>query len=421
MNRWGFQKRHTGNNGGFSLVELIVCIAILAVAAIPLYQSMSLSAKTNAKAQSKQNATSLAEEVMEEIKSSSIYDLKARYNGLSGDVDAKTGKSIPNEKSLGMDETGFWIDDTKNGVDRVGHLTSYSSDVMLTGTFTDKPFYVLYKPDALSTQGERFNVIATLRTSPYMNAESTDASDANSKKLPKIEEIDSANQAVISSKEFTKYDTTALDFFQHDSESFDATRQITKKEISIHKYKLTGAEYTLYDQVRVDCRVAYYDNTGADPYTRELFSGTFGRALDEEGIPSGDLSSNIYLFYRRTAPNEIITINDESDIGTHKVYLIMQDDAAEGAALTINNTILKIMKGEELMLEFDENTDLNEDGNIESTVNSEYNLVTNMTSTGDVGHIYNEEARTRVYDVDISLVRDATEYAHLHSTKEAKD
>ena len=64
------------NNKGFSLVELIICVAILAVATVPLYQSMTLSARTNAKAQSKQNATSLAESVMEEIKASSMQKVR---------------------------------------------------------------------------------------------------------------------------------------------------------------------------------------------------------------------------------------------------------------------------------------------------------------------------------------------------------
>ena len=79
------------HNAGFSLVELIIVVSILAIAAVPLMKSMGMAARTNAKAQSIQNATSLAESVMEEMKSTPIEDLKTRYAGKysmdpSGDV-----------------------------------------------------------------------------------------------------------------------------------------------------------------------------------------------------------------------------------------------------------------------------------------------------------------------------------------------
>ena len=76
-----------GDNRGFSIVELVVCIAILAIASIPLYKSMTLAVKTDAKAQSMQNATSLAESVMEEIKMTSIDDLKLRYTNVTSPME----------------------------------------------------------------------------------------------------------------------------------------------------------------------------------------------------------------------------------------------------------------------------------------------------------------------------------------------
>ena len=55
------------NNKGFSLIELLICVAILGIAAVPLMQTFGNAAKTNGKAQKLQNATSLAESIMEEV------------------------------------------------------------------------------------------------------------------------------------------------------------------------------------------------------------------------------------------------------------------------------------------------------------------------------------------------------------------
>ena len=63
------------NNNGFSLVELLVAVAILSVIVVPIMKSFTTSAITSAKAQSMQNATSLAEKQMEIVKTKTIKQL----------------------------------------------------------------------------------------------------------------------------------------------------------------------------------------------------------------------------------------------------------------------------------------------------------------------------------------------------------
>jgi len=407
-------------NRGFSLVELIICVAILAIAIIPLYRSMALSARTNAKAQSLQNATSLAESVMEEIKSTSVSDLKIKYNGVDADDN-------PNDISLGKNESAFFGGETPVPASEQATMASAAAlgvNAMLTGVDgTPKaPFYVLYLPQMWSTQErEKFDVVATLRSSTYMKegaskAKATDASDANIKKLPKIEEIDTLSQAVISSKEFARYDKAALDYFIENVDDHDVTPveniKIARKEIIIDKENLYD------DQVRVNCRVEYYPKTpysGPSPYSRDLFSGTFSAPENEDG--SSEIlpfASNIYLFYSKTQPSEIITVNDKSTRGTHKVFLIMQSGTViDGTTVNITDS------GDSGVISLNQNSDLDENGNI---VSGNYELVTNMTSLGDdKGHIYNEESGIRIYDVNVSLLKDGELITSVQSTKEVKD
>ncbi len=60
-----------GNQKGFTLLELLVTVAILAIIAIPLLNAFLISVRTDAKAKTQMRATTAATNVMEEIKASS--------------------------------------------------------------------------------------------------------------------------------------------------------------------------------------------------------------------------------------------------------------------------------------------------------------------------------------------------------------
>ena len=55
-------------NKGFTIVEVIIAVAMLAIVSIPILGSFAQSAKYNAKARNIQKATIAAQTVMEDIK-----------------------------------------------------------------------------------------------------------------------------------------------------------------------------------------------------------------------------------------------------------------------------------------------------------------------------------------------------------------
>lgn len=67
-------------NKGFSLVELLVCVAILAIISIPLLNSFLVAGNTNKKAKEIQRTTTLAQNIMETVKSQNLNDLKMMFN-----------------------------------------------------------------------------------------------------------------------------------------------------------------------------------------------------------------------------------------------------------------------------------------------------------------------------------------------------
>ena len=82
---------------GFSLVEVIIALSILAIVSVPLLSSFAQSAKTNAKAREIMNATNLAQNIVEEIKA----DGALTYTGLT-DIGAGTYVDIPTTDTLIM-------------------------------------------------------------------------------------------------------------------------------------------------------------------------------------------------------------------------------------------------------------------------------------------------------------------------------
>ena len=73
------------NNAGFSLVEVILAMAILAILAIPLLNYFVESMKYNARMSQEQHATLLAQETVEDLKSQDqLIAFTTRPDGTSG-------------------------------------------------------------------------------------------------------------------------------------------------------------------------------------------------------------------------------------------------------------------------------------------------------------------------------------------------
>lgn len=419
------------DNKGFSLVELIICVAILAIAVIPLMKSLSLASQTNGKAQKLQNATSLAESIMEDVKGKSIETLMIENNGTNAE-----GEGVV--KTISTDEANFCAAAvTARGRADLASAAAGSTNAFLSGGTDASPYYVLYLPGMVATQGESYDATVSIRTSPYQQGTDTltstdDSTDdnvagANIVKLPKIEEVDTLSQTVLSYKDLSRYDEAALDYFNQRKADFDpddasTSSSISKKIVNISKENIVG----FTDSIRVQCSITYVDG-GGNIFTRELYTGTYAQQLKEGSTSEYDpLNSNIYLFYRRTQAAEEINVTDTATIGSHKVYLIMQNDDTGHRITDIAGTTINITgAGQTINFDSTKYSDLDENGNIikgdaSNPSSPKLELFTNLGSDASKeGHIYVEEANIRVFDITVELTKpgDDKTYATITSTK----
>lgn len=85
------------DNKGFSLVELLVCIAIIALAFGPILKNFLVSTRVNAKARKVQQETILAQNIVEDVKAKTILEIASIYNDntiVHGDKTIYTKKLI---------------------------------------------------------------------------------------------------------------------------------------------------------------------------------------------------------------------------------------------------------------------------------------------------------------------------------------
>ncbi len=412
-------RHHKGilNDSGFSLVELIVVVSILAIASVVLMKSFSMAAIVNSKAQRKQSATSLAESVMEEVKSTGIKQLQKKYNGgadteiLISDADADYDTLA--DKGLAK-------------VPNPGPTDTDGKAAFVKGDDDSNPYYILAKKGVTSTKGEKFNVTATMRTAPYNKTSgSADASDANSIKLPVIEEIDTHTKTVLTQKELNKYDIAAQDYFKdHNIDPDDPhAALIESKEIIIDKEGDGSAiaDLTQPDKgvIIVKCTVLY-TASDSSKYAKEVFRGTYVAQKDKDGNLQ-KVDNSIYIFYNRfftTSPDkESITINDSSANDDHKVFILFQKDLKGDADATndvdmdnLNGTKIKITDGVDTKIGvISTNGALHYDEDGETVYGKakegDYWLITNLpenSGDGD-GSILAKKKKNRLFEVTVRV------------------
>lgn len=87
-------RRSKKNNGGFSLVEVIVTMVVIAIISIPIIKSFVTTARVNHDARRLQNATDVAQQVAERFESVDMETLLADYgSNAEYDINAKVRDS----------------------------------------------------------------------------------------------------------------------------------------------------------------------------------------------------------------------------------------------------------------------------------------------------------------------------------------
>lgn len=322
------------NNQGFSLIEVLVCVAILAIISIPIFKSFGTSAILNSKAHYTQKVTAYAQKEMETIKSMSIAQYKTKVSGYLDEDGASSGTV-----EVTLTDEG---ETQKNAAP-----SDYPAELFETVSCTR---------DNIKIGNKKYLMSMTINPVPYSivndltadEAVEADASDTNVYGALDITEVDNVNFPVVSD-EINRFDSGAegpgaaihnllgrikeSDLSGYGADEASRLRAIYDKTVKTVTVKIKD---TSDGGIRIDCDVSYKLDGTDIVLTYNVYSGTYKleAKLDGDGNFSEWVSGgNIFIFARAyadlfyggsTAPlkNEINIINEYTGAYPLNVYLV---------------------------------------------------------------------------------------------------
>lgn len=190
------------NNKGFTLIEVLVSIAMLGLLLVPLLNYFSNNTKLNIKEKETQRATTIAQSVMEEFKSyDTIETIVRNYN-----IHTVTGSAIA----------------TKGRVANITNVNTYIEDEYDAATAPNK-YYFIQKD--IESDGKKFDVFVSVEPEEYKNI--------NDIKIPVITSLNGTDNVM--AKEVEETMNAVLGF---QSRNIAAAGAASAVDISILKQKL---------------------------------------------------------------------------------------------------------------------------------------------------------------------------------------
>lgn len=234
-------------NMGFSLVEVLVTLALISVLSIPLIQTFINSARVNGKAKSMQNATDIAQSISEYFGAMPLDALKTSYSS--------NYKELPDGRIV-FTNIGDGINKDSDGVD-------------------------YYK----GSDTEKFYVSVIVDPTGYSKADKTGMNDYIRPGINNLNE----NSSITCRSKLEQYDTNIVNTFKEKGVNVDDKSKIVKKSV----FTIYENESTVYaDKVeyKYNLDITYtYNKKNIEYKNIELGIGTVDRA--------GIAAPNLYIIY----------------------------------------------------------------------------------------------------------------------------
>ena len=363
-------KNNQLNNKGFTLLEVLVAVIILAIVCIPVFKSFVTSANTTAKSKLKMRATNAAENIMEDIQHLTLDEIEAKY-----------GTKV----ALASSDADYNVNPAAAGASAVNYkITLAGSDPA-------------YDDDINKVLDDGYTAEIFLDPSWYTNT--------NRVNMPNYAAVDTESAAIYSMAPTVQKEVCA--FYAKKNEEYRSTYpsspvmneddfpDVLKREIRIDIKKngtVTDAEGNTVDKVTVNLTVSYLiteDNIIDDVYrTRKAVS----RQLFSNAISKKPLNAIFIMYdplYKGTKTNndrDIIIVHNHDDVETN-LYICAQNVEADASKFSkyIDKT------GDPgLILEIYEDEITGADGNKKQPIT----LRTNVIDSTKVEYLRNESITT---------------------------
>jgi len=325
-------------NGGFSLVEVLVCIALLALTCIPLFAGIRLSATLNSKAHHTQKVTAYAQEELETIKSLSVQEYTKKF----ADGEEEDGVSYS------YVTTGTELDEMKNRAQEIKNNFTMPLNITeeekskINAMFT--PFICEKKNIAIG--GKKYTMHVKFMPAEYSQADASTAANVNVAGFFDIAQADAVRFPVISD-EVNMYDDicvsellTKLEGLGEKKTDADVMGNMKKKVVVAIDSSGTG-EGADSGEVNVRCDVIYSYPASETPLTEVSYCvykasyEVYPASGTDKGKESG---GNVFVFARAFRGNLNNCVNELSidSNGDTNVYFVLGKKSESDALYNFN-------------------------------------------------------------------------------------
>ena len=258
-------------NAGMSMIEIIIAVAIFAITAAVLLQAFVISGRINRKSGTYLEATTVAQNIMEEIKAKSFEEVSLAFNYPVDSVKNTTRLTFLNSQrsrietgSLGISEvirTTDKADSSRSSYDPVVRYREDLDESKVTASVISKDGGKTYEFNPrtsgenaskyyfeltnIENDKESFDALVTFdgsKTSGYKKKTSTNTETGkNDYEMPNISKIDSKTNALLIEEKDVNKDNLAQQMTQWFNSSFtskaEAEIQIIRDDIYTHSVK----------------------------------------------------------------------------------------------------------------------------------------------------------------------------------------
>ncbi len=346
-----FRKVKKENQKGFSLVELIVAIAILAIIVLPLLRAFVVSARTNAKSKEKLRTTELAQNIMEGITASDLESIAYQFNypGTdNADFTFLTGQDDLEVQEMVLNSNGDYEAATRadsvvipdyitNPEDVLAGLNVTSSIVKFSGetdyTFVGQSggtYYFAMKNllaggDSTDSSARYYDALVTLTANT--DDSSGGSGKLNEQEIVNINDIDEDYDALCIADSTPESVMAQIQNQYPDVEQADVSRTIT---ISIEEVSTSSDTYT---RVTVSYQYEWETDGVGYVFPASSLDGNFSDVVFDNSEDTDRELSSVYLFfypwYTSTQANltDTIVIDNSADLDV-TAYLVKQETTA---------------------------------------------------------------------------------------------
>ena len=310
------QKAGKQNSGGFSLVEVLVCIAILAIISVPILAGFRTSMYYTNRAHKTQTATAYAQSVLETVKSTEVKEFVQQIENAT-DADGNQTGSV--EESVDTSLQAEFNGDTAYKDEFFKTIRCKQKDIDIGGKLYDME--VVFNPTGYSQK----------KDDPAFS--NTAANDANVYAVCSVDDVNGMLFPVIAD-EINQYEGTGSEpsaalynlreqlkkdqYVDGTPNSTEVIAQLLTIYNNLTKQvvvtidggtsgitKNRGSDSYYQDRIRVSCDVIYESEYEGTPLSLKynVYSGYYGlsgkESTDEDGnikIESWEKGGNIYIF-----------------------------------------------------------------------------------------------------------------------------